>query len=191
MQISSRFSSCTADFFTAFDPPHVLAPASALLPAIPAGVPNPVPVPSPTQDPVVKDSAGGAGPSPLPPIVPTVDQPKATSKPDPISNLGTLDPSPGSDDSAAQETSPSQSHNGPEDPNTDPIQGSNPPQDPAPKEGTDPNQGSESGVDPEVPQNPGESNLRPHSSQQQQANWYGSRPSCTARPDADQPRRPN
>ena len=166
-QISARFSSCTANFFTAFDPPHALAPASELLPAVPAGVPNSVPAPSPTQDPGNKDPGSIAAPNPLPPVVPTVDQPKATSKPDPVSDHGTSNPEPDPADPAAHETSQSQSQNSPKDPNTDPVDSSNPQQGPAPKGDTDPKQDSDISSNPEAQKDPGEPHAPPHRSQQQ------------------------
>ena len=137
-EIDPRLSSCSADFFTAFDPPRALVPMSALLPAEPAGEPKPAPVPSPTNGFGARESIAGQGAAPKPPSVPTVDQPKETTD----SSLILTNESPAtehhSDDPVRNNISPPQGQHGPGDPNTDNNQGSGPKSGIAPNKDTDP-----------------------------------------------------
>ena len=153
IQISPRFSSCTADFFTAYDPPHALMPAAELVPvAVPTpttggvGHPNSAPVPSPTQDArFTGKSAGSGGPKLLPPIVPVVDQPKATMAPGPIQDDGGPDPGHGFIEPASHNASPIPSQNSPGNIDTnhnkegDPVRGSSPDQDNDPRQSVESN----------------------------------------------------
>ena len=130
VQISPRWSSCTADFFTAYDPPRALKAAGELLrspapppTAIAAGRPNPALAPSATPDPQAGgSSAGGGGPRLLPPIAPVVDQPKVTPNPEPVSNDREFNPEAHLAKSAAHEALPFQSPNELKNPKPDPSQ---------------------------------------------------------------------
>ncbi len=143
---------CGGVFFTAYDPPHALVTEAALLPPTSAGDPKSAPAPSPTQDPAAGATVAGKGSTLQPAIVPTVDQPKATKSPVPISNDGTTSSDPQSKDPAAQDTSPSEStprpgqYNQGSDPDHGSIssQGSGSKVDSDPKKGGNGYQGSDS-----------------------------------------------
>lgn len=145
---------CGAGLFTAYDPPHALVTEAALLPPTSAGDPNPVSVPSPTQDTGARITVSGDGSILKPAIIPTVDQPKATSNP-PSTNNG--DPNSGSQSKkpAASDTSPSDSKASPGSPNagSDPEKSSNPKQSSDPKQKTDSSQGSDPKQDSNSQQN--------------------------------------
>ena len=125
-EIDPRLSSCTADFFTAFDPPRALMPVSALLPAEPAGEPKSAPVPSPTDGFGAKATIAGQGAALKPPSVPTVDQPKETIDSAPIHTNESPSTQHHSDDPAKNNISPPQEKHSPGDPSTDNNQGSSP-----------------------------------------------------------------
>ncbi len=149
VQISPRWSSCTDDFFTAYDPPRALKAAGELLrsPALPptaiaAGRPNPALAPSATPDPQAGgSSAGGGGPRLLPPIAPVVDQPKVTPNPEPVSNDREFNPEPHLAKSAAHENTPSQLQPDPDTPNSESNPGNDPKPASDPKESSRLNQG--------------------------------------------------
>ncbi len=151
-QLGGWLRYCDAGFFTAYDPPHALVTEAALLPPTAAGDPKPAPAPSPTQDPPAGATVAGKGSTLQPAIVPTVDQPKATKSPVPISNDGTTSSDTQSIDPAAQDTSPSEStpssgqYNQGGDPDHSSIsrQGSGSKVDSDPKKGGNPKQSSDS-----------------------------------------------
>ena len=139
-EIDPRFSSCKADFFTAFDPPRALVPMSALLPPEPAGEPKPAPVPSPTNGFGARETIAGKGAAPEPPSVPTVDQPKETIDSAPILTNESPATQHHSDDPARNNISPPQGQHDPGDPQIDNNQGSGPKSGIAPNKDTDPAQ---------------------------------------------------
>ena len=104
-QLGGWLRYCGGGFFTAYDPPHALVTEAALLPPTSAGDPKSTPAPSPTQDPL----AGATVSTLLPAIIPTVDQPKVTKSPVPISKHVSTNSDPQSKAPAAQDTSPSES----------------------------------------------------------------------------------
>ena len=81
-QIQPWLSYCTEVFFTAYDPPTVLRPASALVPPVASSDPeahSKVPAASLTVDPVARHTVGSKPSIPSPASTPTVGQPKVTT----------------------------------------------------------------------------------------------------------------
>lgn len=69
LEIDPRFGNCTPLWFSAYDPPTALRPATALAPIVTAKDPQSppvVPMPSPTHDPGARNTAAGNNPAPTP-----------------------------------------------------------------------------------------------------------------------------
>ena len=122
-QRDPSISSCTASFFTEYDLPRALVPASGLLPFIYAGTPKPAPVPSPTLDP---GPMTGGDFTLVPLVLPSMDQLKATANSASIPSHGRPIPTNDSNNPAALEYPTLQPHSNPEDPDTNSRPGASP-----------------------------------------------------------------
>ena len=102
--VNPWFQFCAGRLFTAYDPPHALVTAAALLPSTLLGRPKSVPVPSPTQDPRVIVPITSDSPTLTPGSFPIVDQPNVTQNPAPNRNNASPHRDSHSDDPAAHKS---------------------------------------------------------------------------------------
>ncbi len=145
LEIDPWFGNCTPLWFSAYDPPSALRPATALAPIVTAQDPqNPpvVPIPSPTPDPGARKTAAGNKPVPTPAQGQNAPSPQKTLDP----KLGLGQSGSGSD---------------PSDQGEQPGQGSNPSQPSDPKQPN--NAAGNSGdigpvTDPSLPNDPKQPN---------------------------------
>lgn len=147
LELDSGFESCTAKFFTAYDPPTALRPATALAPLVStkdSHGPPAVPMPSPTHDSGARKTVTASNEAPIPAQGQNLPLPEKTTDPKP--GLGGSGNGPsnqaGTNEQSGQGADPSQP--------SDPKQPNN-----AVQNGGDPGPGTDLGLpnDPKQPSN--------------------------------------